>query len=125
MQVLDARHVELFLEDGFRNGSWEYEDIGIHRIEKPSDTATGGMFEIKYLTSPCVAGKAETITAPSYLYLSPIFSNGRNGKRAAGVAGYRGVGCEVVDWATQRLAAEGQALSSRGRRQHQPPAKRR
>ncbi|XP_038985615.1 probable F-box protein At3g61730, partial [Phoenix dactylifera] len=56
MQVLDARHVELFLEEGYRNGSWEYEDIGIHRIEKPSDTATGGIFEIKYLTSPCTAG---------------------------------------------------------------------
>ncbi|XP_010915649.2 probable F-box protein At3g61730 [Elaeis guineensis] len=56
MQVLDARHVALFLEEGYRNGSWEYEDIGIHRIEKPSDTATGGIFEIKYLTSPCTAG---------------------------------------------------------------------
>ncbi|XP_038977770.1 probable F-box protein At3g61730, partial [Phoenix dactylifera] len=100
MQVLDARHVELFLEEGYRNGSWEYEDIGIHRIEKPSDTATGGIFEIKYLTSPCTAGNHH-----SHLYLSPIFCNGRNGKRAAaaaaaGVGGVIGV-LDVKSWIGQ------------------------
>ncbi|KAJ3701288.1 hypothetical protein LUZ61_004993 [Rhynchospora tenuis] len=26
-QVLDARHVELFLEEDYRNGTWQYEDI--------------------------------------------------------------------------------------------------
>ncbi|KAG1330326.1 putative F-box protein, partial [Cocos nucifera] len=56
MQVLDARHVELFLEEGYKNGTWEYEDIGVHRIEKPSNSAAGGIFNLKYLNDPCTAG---------------------------------------------------------------------
>ncbi|KAG0498137.1 hypothetical protein HPP92_002828 [Vanilla planifolia] len=29
MQILDVRHAELFLEEGFRNGSWEFQELGL------------------------------------------------------------------------------------------------
>ncbi|XP_020096805.1 probable F-box protein At3g61730 [Ananas comosus] len=56
MQVLDARHAELFLEEGYRRGSWEYEDLAFHRIEKPSTAAVGGIFDLTYLSSLSTAG---------------------------------------------------------------------
>ncbi|URE47695.1 Nac domain-containing protein, partial [Musa troglodytarum] len=56
MQVLDARHVELFLEEGFKDGSWEYEDIGSHRIAKQSIGAAGAIFDSKHLPDPSTAG---------------------------------------------------------------------
>nr|XP_018674649.1 PREDICTED: probable F-box protein At3g61730 isoform X1 [Musa acuminata subsp. malaccensis] len=56
MQVLDARHVELFLEEGFKDGSWEYEDIGSHRIAKQSIAAAGAIFDSKHLPDPSTAG---------------------------------------------------------------------
>ncbi|KAL6311531.1 hypothetical protein AAG906_005201 [Vitis piasezkii] len=34
MQTLDARHIELFLSEGYRDGSWEYQIIGSHDIKK-------------------------------------------------------------------------------------------
>lgn len=30
VQVLDVRHCELFLEEEFWDGTWEYEDLGQH-----------------------------------------------------------------------------------------------
>ncbi|KAM7508573.1 hypothetical protein LguiA_019026 [Lonicera macranthoides] len=52
MQTLDARHIELFLSDGYRDGSWQYEMIGSHDIKKNEDGASGGIFDIKYLKDP-------------------------------------------------------------------------
>ncbi|KAH0462440.1 hypothetical protein IEQ34_010015 [Dendrobium chrysotoxum] len=60
MQILDVRHLELFLEESFRNGSWQFEDIGSHRIEKQSNSASGGVFDYKHIHSPCTAGLLNT-----------------------------------------------------------------
>ncbi|XP_048231280.1 probable F-box protein At3g61730 isoform X1 [Ricinus communis] len=56
MQTLDARHIELFQHEGFQNGSWEYELIGSHKIEKPMDAASGGIFDLKHLNDRATAG---------------------------------------------------------------------
>ncbi|PKA46032.1 putative F-box protein [Apostasia shenzhenica] len=60
MQILDARHSELFLEEGFKNGSWEYEDLGSRRIEKPSKSAAGGIFDYTKIYSPDTAALLHT-----------------------------------------------------------------
>ncbi|PKU68583.1 putative F-box protein [Dendrobium catenatum] len=60
MQILDVRHLELFLEESFQNGSWQFEDIGSHRIEKQSNSASGGVFDYKHIHSPCTAGLLNT-----------------------------------------------------------------
>ncbi|KAI3918135.1 hypothetical protein MKX01_041455 [Papaver californicum] len=49
MQTLDARHIELFLIEGYKNGSWEYKEIGSYQIRTHSDGATGAIFDIKHL----------------------------------------------------------------------------
>ncbi|KVH89023.1 hypothetical protein Ccrd_008989 [Cynara cardunculus var. scolymus] len=46
MQVLDARHLELFLTEGYQKGSWEYKLIGSHDIRKHVDSASG-LFNLK------------------------------------------------------------------------------
>ncbi|KAF9601956.1 hypothetical protein IFM89_024419 [Coptis chinensis] len=55
MQTLDARHMELFLTEGYKNGSWEYQEIGSHEINNHTDGATGGIFDIKHLRDPSTA----------------------------------------------------------------------
>ena len=57
MQVLDARHIELFLCEGYQKGKWEYKLVGSHDVRKPVDNASGGIFDIKYLKSSATAGK--------------------------------------------------------------------
>lgn len=55
MQILDARHMELFLEEGYLTETWEYEDIGTNRIPIPSEAAVGGIFDLTHLSSPNTA----------------------------------------------------------------------
>lgn len=57
MQVLDARHIELFLTEEYQKGSWEYKLVGSHDVRKSVDSASGGIFDIKYLKSSSTAGK--------------------------------------------------------------------
>lgn len=57
MQTLDARHIELFLSKGYRNGSWNYEVVGSHDIKKHSDGASGAIFDLKHLKDPSTSGK--------------------------------------------------------------------
>ncbi|XP_047337328.1 probable F-box protein At3g61730 [Impatiens glandulifera] len=52
MQTLDARHIELFLNEDYQNGSWEYEMIGSNDIKKHSNAACGGIFDMKHITDP-------------------------------------------------------------------------
>ncbi|XP_057496649.1 probable F-box protein At3g61730 [Actinidia eriantha] len=52
MQTLDARHIELFLSEGYQDGSWEYEVLGSHDIKKHADGASGGIFDIKHIRDP-------------------------------------------------------------------------
>ncbi|KAM1053342.1 hypothetical protein ACFX2I_000800 [Malus domestica] len=49
MQTLDARHIELFLSEGYKNGSWEYELIGRHDVNEHADGACGAIFDMKHL----------------------------------------------------------------------------
>ncbi|XP_062088931.1 probable F-box protein At3g61730 [Humulus lupulus] len=49
MQTLDARHIELFLNEEYRNGSWEYELVGSHDNKRHADGASGAIFDVKHL----------------------------------------------------------------------------
>ncbi|ONK81168.1 uncharacterized protein A4U43_C01F26000 [Asparagus officinalis] len=51
MQILDARHAELFLEEGYKSGAWKYYDIGSLKIAKPCRSATGVIIDLKHLNS--------------------------------------------------------------------------
>jgi hypothetical protein len=55
MQVLDARHMELFLEEGYLTETWQYEEIGSNRIPTPSEAAIGGIFDLTRLSSSSTA----------------------------------------------------------------------
>ncbi|KAJ3701143.1 hypothetical protein LUZ61_004848 [Rhynchospora tenuis] len=52
VHVLDARHFELFLEEGFKNGTWQYEDIAFGIIPYHCDEARGGIFNVARMWSP-------------------------------------------------------------------------
>ncbi|RAL54208.1 hypothetical protein DM860_004679 [Cuscuta australis] len=49
MQTLDARHIELFLSEGYQDGSWDYELLGTHEVKKRAEGATAAIFDIKHL----------------------------------------------------------------------------
>ena len=52
VQVLDARHCELYLENKFRDGTWEYEDLGSHLSNGQLDTAAAAIFNRHYFNTP-------------------------------------------------------------------------
>ncbi|KAJ8748473.1 hypothetical protein K2173_003369 [Erythroxylum novogranatense] len=56
MQTLEARHIELFQCEGYRNGSWEYELIGSCKTEKHVDAASGGIIDLKRLQDRATTG---------------------------------------------------------------------
>jgi hypothetical protein len=66
MQVLDARHMELFLEEGYLTKTWQYEEIGSNRIPTPSKAAVGGIFDLACLSS---SSTESIITWTTYFYL--------------------------------------------------------
>ncbi|GAB2271808.1 hypothetical protein Dimus_006639 [Dionaea muscipula] len=49
MQTLDARHIELFLSEGFQDGTWDYTLLGCHETRKNVDGAIGAIFDLKHL----------------------------------------------------------------------------
>ncbi|KAJ4752407.1 hypothetical protein LUZ62_086812 [Rhynchospora pubera] len=55
MQVLDTRHVELFLEEDYLDETWQYEEIGSNHIPVPAAAAIGGIFDLTNLSSPSTA----------------------------------------------------------------------
>ncbi|KAL6626975.1 hypothetical protein ACP70R_030701 [Stipagrostis hirtigluma subsp. patula] len=55
MLVLDARHSELFLEESYMDGTWEYEDLGEHFTDEEADAATGAIFSFKHMACSCTA----------------------------------------------------------------------
>jgi len=59
MQTLEARQIELFLCEGFRNGSWNYELIGSYTINKSVGAASGGIFDLKHIKDRAMAGKLQ------------------------------------------------------------------
>lgn len=56
MQTLDARHIELFLNEGYQDGSWDYETLGSHDTSKHADGASGGIFDMKHLKDQSTSG---------------------------------------------------------------------
>ncbi|KAH8516942.1 hypothetical protein H0E87_005051 [Populus deltoides] len=56
MQTLEARQIELFLCEGFGNGSWNYELIGSYTINKSVGAASGGIFDLKHIKDRAMAG---------------------------------------------------------------------
>ncbi|XP_044981101.1 probable F-box protein At3g61730 [Hordeum vulgare subsp. vulgare] len=54
MQVLDARHCELYMESKFINGTWEYEELGSHLSDGQADTAAAAIFNRNHVDTPCV-----------------------------------------------------------------------
>ncbi|XP_038682142.1 probable F-box protein At3g61730 [Tripterygium wilfordii] len=55
MQTLDARHIELFLKEGYQDGSWEYNLMGSHKIEKNVGEASAAIFDVKHLKDSSTA----------------------------------------------------------------------
>ncbi|KAF7815626.1 putative F-box protein [Senna tora] len=49
MQTLDARHIELFLCEGYQNGSWEYQVVGSHDIKRQANGAAGAIFDFTHM----------------------------------------------------------------------------
>ncbi|KAI9182605.1 hypothetical protein LWI28_027150 [Acer negundo] len=56
MQMLDARHIELFLSEEFKKGSWNYEIIGTHKMEKNTQGACGAIFDLQHIKDSQTAG---------------------------------------------------------------------
>lgn len=56
MQTLDARHIELFLSEGYQDGSWEYELIGSHSVKKHAEGASGAIFDVNHLKDASTSG---------------------------------------------------------------------
>ncbi|KAG9135618.1 hypothetical protein Leryth_002353 [Lithospermum erythrorhizon] len=48
MQILDARHIELFLYEEFKTGEWDYELLGTFEIKKRSEAASGVIFDLMH-----------------------------------------------------------------------------
>ncbi|AED94039.1 F-box-like domain superfamily [Arabidopsis thaliana x Arabidopsis arenosa] len=56
MQTLDVRHIELFLSEGYKDGSWDYNLIGSHKLEKDASAACGAIFDLKHLKKSSSSG---------------------------------------------------------------------
>jgi hypothetical protein len=55
MQVLDARHMVLFLEECYLIKTWQYEEIGSNHIRTPFEAAIDGIFNVTCLSSSTTA----------------------------------------------------------------------
>ncbi|XP_062182865.1 probable F-box protein At5g36000 [Phragmites australis] len=55
MQVLDARHSELFLEEAYWDGTMEYEDLGEHILDEEATAAFCAVVNHNHLSSPSAA----------------------------------------------------------------------
>ncbi|KAI5647135.1 hypothetical protein M9H77_33140 [Catharanthus roseus] len=55
MQVMDARHIELFLHKEYLDGNWEYELLGSHDIKKQASGACAAIFDFKHLKDQSTA----------------------------------------------------------------------
>ncbi|GAB2231142.1 hypothetical protein Droror1_Dr00027430 [Drosera rotundifolia] len=60
MQTLDARHIELFLSEGFQDGSWEYSLLGSHESRKTAEGAIGTIIDLEHLRDSSTAKLFDT-----------------------------------------------------------------
>ncbi|XP_048421210.1 probable F-box protein At3g61730 isoform X2 [Pyrus x bretschneideri] len=56
MQTVDARHIELFLSEGYKNGSRDCELIGRHDVNEHANGACGAIFDMKHLKDSSTSG---------------------------------------------------------------------
>ncbi|KAL0866125.1 hypothetical protein Bca101_045243 [Brassica carinata] len=56
MQTLDTRHIELFLNERYKDGSWGYNLIGSHKIQQDTGAACGAIFDLKHLRASSSSG---------------------------------------------------------------------
>ncbi|TYH56798.1 hypothetical protein ES332_D08G045900v1 [Gossypium tomentosum] len=113
MQMLDARHIELFLNQGFQDGSWDYELVGSHEIKKKVRGAYGAIFDFKYLTSKSTAGifdykswigQPNDFQPKAIIALHAVAVNTNLQENQAGV---------LIKYHTMRAGAEGEIVSIR------------
>ncbi|XP_022757551.1 probable F-box protein At3g61730 [Durio zibethinus] len=113
MQMLDARHIELFLSQGYQDGSWDYELIGSHEIKKRVRRAYGAIFDFKYLTSKTTAGvfnckswigKANDFQPKAIIALHAVAVNTNLQENQAGI---------LIKYHIMRAGAEGEVVSIR------------
>lgn len=57
MQVLDARHWELFLHEEYRKGTWTYEETEEYIIPPPCDAASVGILDAQTLKGSSTKGE--------------------------------------------------------------------
>ena len=57
MQTLDVRHFELFLHKEYKDGSWEYVEVGSHTVHCNCLTATTGIFDCMHINSDSTLGE--------------------------------------------------------------------
>ena len=57
MQTLDTRHIELFLNEEYKDGSWDYNLIGSHKLQKDTSAACGAIFDLKHVKASASSGK--------------------------------------------------------------------
>ncbi|XP_074263415.1 putative F-box protein At3g61730 [Silene latifolia] len=62
MLVLDARHFELFLSQGYQNGSWNFREVGSHEIKGVVDVASGAIIDLEHLKDAATAEIFKTET---------------------------------------------------------------
>lgn len=75
MQTLDARHIELFLSEEYHDGSWEYDLLGSHDINKRADGAAGGIFDIEHLKDQSTSGIISSLFFRIHNLMFYIFVN--------------------------------------------------
>ncbi|MCO5596303.1 hypothetical protein L7F22_050364 [Adiantum nelumboides] len=65
VQVLDARHSELFLHEEYRNGEWTYEGAGEFYVHPPFTAVSVGILDAGNLTSE---GSKELLNLEAWVY---------------------------------------------------------
>ncbi|KAL8104090.1 hypothetical protein AgCh_028353 [Apium graveolens] len=56
VHIVEVRHIELFLSEGYQDGSWDYEQIGRHDTIKHAEGASSGILDIKHLKDATTSG---------------------------------------------------------------------
>ena len=70
MQMLDIRHYELFLYDGWNNGTWKYEEVASHEIPFHCGQASGMVLCSDSLQSTEVQGEPQCTRLHSVMVLA-------------------------------------------------------
>ncbi|XP_030439523.2 probable F-box protein At3g61730 [Syzygium oleosum] len=60
MLMLEARHIELFLNEGYQDGTWEYQVVGAHDIKENTEAVSGAILDVKHLKDSSTSGDFST-----------------------------------------------------------------